>query len=382
MSKKMDINKHLDKFIENLFEGEEEQSDNNILNDFNKKIDALLNNSKFGKWLYKKNGLGLQKVIEGRIEQFDSHKSIEDQDVLKNTFTGIELLYKYDHEKTKQFIRKDDENKFFLKNKWGGEKYFIKDNGDGTFSTNFEFYHGSDNKWHQVNKLNTNYSDINRLVKKIVNENHSEMVFSKNIKNEDALMSFLIENSEIIKDKIISMEEKDIINFVEFSTKMSEIGELTEKSVINKIQEKWGDSATIWSGGNGDMLDMLLGIDVILVRNGKVSTIQVKTKLPKDLKSEMVDYPYIDFFAGKVDNNLVVVDRNDIKKTEELETEINNRVMELVRNYEGENSFINNIKDFLKEKNYLSPKQVETAKRILNLREDISEYVNNLFNIL
>lgn len=374
------MGKDTDNLVNNLFDGVNDKFNQDHLSSFIKHIDANLRSVDFGKWLYQYKGLGLQKVIEGKLQQSENHRSVGDQEVLKNTFEGIELLYNNNHERTKQYIRKEGEDTYYLKNRWGGEKYFIKDNGDGTYSTNFEFYHGEDGKWHQVNKLNTNYSDLNRLVKEIVSRYYNEMVFFT-IKNEQDLKKFLTQNSEILKDKILSLPEEEIISFVEHSTKMSEIGENTEKDIVVKIRKKWGDEAIIWSGGNGDIIDMLLGIDIILLRDGKANTLQAKTRLPNDLSNEMERYPYIDFFAGNRGGELVVVRAKEQQQLKKDKQDNKTKIVELVKQYEGDNSFMLNLRDFAKEKGYLSDKQLNIAKRILNLRENITEYVDKLLDL-
>ena len=356
------MGKSIDIFINNLFEGVNDDFNKTHLDEFNKQIDGLIRDRIFGFWLYKKNGLGLQKTIESRLQQSENHKSVADQKVLSNTFDGIELLYNNKHEKTKEYIKKDGDT-FFLKNRWGQENFFIKNNGDGTFTTNFEFYHDNENNWHQVNKLNTNYSDINRLLKYIINDNYSEMVFIT-IKNNEQLKKFLIQNIEKIKDIILNISDEKIISFIEFSTKTSEIGEISEKNVVTKLKEEWGDDNVIWSGGNGDILDMILGIDIIVLKDGKVNTVQVKTTLSKDITEEMKRYPYIDFFAGKRDGVITIVKRlTDVDKKE-----LNDDFLNTIKNYKGENDFLKKLSDFANSKGYLSPKQTTIAKNILNTK--------------
>ena len=74
---------------------------------------------------------------------------------------------------------------------------------------------------------------------------------------------------DVIYNKLLSDPTPYTINSLYYSKQGEEIEEFTEF-----ISERWMD--IIHRGGDGDPIDVMLGIDLIMEKNGKVQTIQCK----------------------------------------------------------------------------------------------------------
>ena len=73
----------------------------------------------------------------------------------------------------------------------------------------------------------------------------------------------------------------------------------------------------LYHGSNGDFIDMVYGIDMIMELDGNVFFIQVKSKAEAArLSMDFENYRYIDLFAGESsDNNgIMLYDRDTMKE--------------------------------------------------------------------
>jgi len=60
---------------------------------------------------------------------------------------------------------------------------------------------------------------------------------------------------------------------------------------------------TLYEGGNGDFIDMIYGVDIIMEKDGDIYLVQVKSKSYRAKESTSnPQYRYIDIFAGETQN--------------------------------------------------------------------------------
>lgn len=143
-----------------------------------------------------------------------------------------------------------------------------------------------DGQWHYVNKLNTNYSDTSELLTIMIEKmGKMDEVYNWLIKdpNPERVKNFLIKSIKPNISKLLTTYFKDKLEILQFTrnTKYNtEIGEAAE-SRIESLLEKNGFTI-LYRGGNGDLVDMIFGADIIAERFDKgIVLIQVKSSGPK-----------------------------------------------------------------------------------------------------
>lgn len=171
---------------------------------------------------------------------------------------------------------------------------FIKQTGkysDGEIEKNVERIKNSkliyiDGEWHYVNKLKTNYSDTSELLTTIIEKmGKMDEVYNWLIKdpNPERVKNFLLKSIKPNISKFLNTTFKDKIEILQFtrnSKNNTEIGDAAE-SKIESILEKNGFTI-LYRGGNGDLVDMIFGADIIAERFDKgIVLIQVKSSGPK-----------------------------------------------------------------------------------------------------
>jgi hypothetical protein len=221
------------------------------------KVFDKINNLK--SWLSRSNGLGLQSVIGDMLESLKTN--VSDEEIQKYT-EGADLL------RSTGKISDSDYNKFIgdLPNK------------------NLVYVDG---KWHPVNKLNTNYSDLAKLLTdllyksknngrpaatEIINvinstddENEIKKVFLKYKSNMGGLFSQYIQSPQ------------ELLGYTDNIKRNSEWGERIENEVANKLLSIPGYEL-LYQGGDGDFVDMVFSTDLIFKSpRNEVKTIQVKS---------------------------------------------------------------------------------------------------------
>jgi hypothetical protein len=187
---------------------------------------------------------------------------------------------------------------------------------------NISYVMDENNKWHPINKLNTNYSDISELltymIKKFFGTKSTDTFFGKLLSRESAyeylknyngtnpficslkkqyddnkhlsvdqllVLSttatdvinhdfFIKEAFEKVFSKKVSLTIEEIKSFINNTTKNSYEGEVVE-NIIEGVLEDHGWKI-IHKGGNGDFIDMKFGIDLIIEKNGIYRFVQVK----------------------------------------------------------------------------------------------------------
>jgi hypothetical protein len=153
-------------------------------------------------------------------------------------------------------------------------------------------------EYHYVNKLNTNRGDLSELLTKIIFEKNLGYVSNY---TEDDLKEFLIKHRNIIV-KYIEKEFNidDIKEFTRNSKSNTEYGEKVEK-YVESILNKSGFTTVIQSKGDGDFIDMIFGIDLIMDYKGRIILCQVKPTVKQSISaSENNYYRRIDYFISPV----------------------------------------------------------------------------------
>ena len=159
-----------------------------------------------------------------------------------------------------------------------------------------------------VNKLNTNYSDLAELLTNLfIKTKQVDKLANKNILG---LKTYL----KSIKDSLTKLigeyyEVDELRDFVNNTIHLTNIGDAAEQKAL-EILEKVGFNK-LYQGGNGDFIDMLFGVDLIMEYNGKVKTCQVKAS-PRLLGSAMSNgyYGKIDYFIAPTKQGIVVKQLN------------------------------------------------------------------------
>ena len=143
-----------------------------------------------------------------------------------------------------------------------------------------------DGQWHYVNKLNTNYSDTSELLTTIIEKmGNIDVLYDWMQKDPspDRIKKFL---EKSIKPKISQFlkeyfkDKMEILEFTRNTKYNTEVGEESERK-IEKLLENNGFTI-LYRGGNGDLVDMIFGADIIAERFDKgIVLIQVKASGPK-----------------------------------------------------------------------------------------------------
>lgn len=133
-----------------------------------------------------------------------------------------------------------------------------------------------DGNWSFVNKLNTNYSDLfDFIVDYICQTGKIWMVLNE--KTTESLTKYLKGNLKYFINNFLEyFDIEDLFNYTQNAKRNTIYGEKTENEVIQFLELSGIKIA--YQGGNGDAIDMLMGIDLIgQDKNGIVYTFQVKS---------------------------------------------------------------------------------------------------------
>lgn len=263
-----------------------------------KDVLSKLNNLKY--WLYDSNGLGLQKIIEDNLTDIKSGISQEDMDKYTR---GVDLLR--DNGKISDRVREN-----FINNLSSRKLVYV------------------DGKWHPVNKLNTNYSDIAELLTDLLFESLDDnqyefpkeiIEFIVNTNNESEIKNILSKYKQDIPklfESYLKTPEK-LLTYTKNIIRNSAYGAKMEDDVLDKLKSMGYTEE--YKGGDGDFIDMIFSTDLIVkTPRGEIKTIQVKStesqgiKFIQDQKNgkhgavDILIYPYKGKFRVHIlKNNLV-----------------------------------------------------------------------------
>jgi hypothetical protein len=238
-----------------------------------------------GSWLEDEKGLNLKKVIGDILSGITFN--IQQKDIEDN-IKGANILVSYG--KVTQW-----RYKYFVKDIYDRKLVYVDD--EGNLDPN--------GKWHYVNKLNTNYSDLADLLStylekaKNLGSEASIQIYDtiSNTTDTETMKKVLLKYKDDFKEKLFGryLESKtDLMNFTKNSTKFSEYGEQMETDVSKAFENK--GYKLLYRGGNGNFIDMIFSVDLIMGRAKEAKTIQVKSsesdakKFESKKNKEAVDY--------------------------------------------------------------------------------------------
>lgn len=236
-------------------------------------------------WLFKDSGLGLMKIIDQKKKNLES----DIPDYLKEKFLeGANLLHaigKINQKELDNFITRHVQDK---------KQVYI------------------DGLWQPINKLNTNYFDLAELLTDLIYRGGEKAkptiqhVISDPEKGLLKIKPYLV---RLIDNYFVNSEE--LHDYTKNTLKKSEEGEKAEAKV-KEILEEFGFK-TDYEGGNGDMIDMVFGTDLIMSSpKFGTKTIQVKSNESSWRRDE--EYKYIDWIV--IANPFTIYDN---KTKEEIE---------------------------------------------------------------
>lgn len=189
------------------------------------------------------------------------------------------------------------------------KKFKIEKIGDQYHSdllTNISKVIDSEGNWSFVNKLNTNYSDLfDFIVDYICQTGKIRDVLTQ--KTLPDLTKYLEDKKKyFLTDFQTYFDIEDLYNYTQNAQRNTELGEKSEGEVISFLENS--GIKIVYQGGNGDVIDMLMGVDLIgQDRNGNVYTFQVKSSKNQILtaikdrrytKINMLIYPINNGFEG------------------------------------------------------------------------------------
>jgi hypothetical protein len=223
--------------------------------------------SELKSWLYKSNGLGLMETIDSIFKENGWETKINFQEVA-NFNKGLDILRK----------TSIDQN-------WLNQR--MQHKLPGGKIENASFVKDELGEWHPVNKLNTNYMDLSDMLSEmIIRSIEADPVKGRkacdDIINDTrtTLLSCKPQMKRLLGKYFITLGEglDDFKKFTKYSKKFSSIGEATEDSIVDLLKEN--EFEISYQGGNGDFIDMIFGVDIIVFREDfGFKTIQVKTNI-------------------------------------------------------------------------------------------------------
>lgn len=198
-------------------------------------------------WLYDDKGLGLMKIFQKIIKKTGSKLTTKQLD---NFNTGIELLRKTDYPDIDGTIR------YFFRNGVENEIFVLNENGD----------------WSYINKVDTNYTQQTEIIVYLI----QRMIDSKNehySKLGNKIYEGIQENTRngllLLKQNVNLSELLTKINLKCFTDEIkssSRWGEIAEEKILEYLINK--GFKILYHGGNGDLIDMKFGCDMILYKEG------------------------------------------------------------------------------------------------------------------
>ena len=263
---------------------------------------------RMGRWLKEKDGLDMQPIIDTLLKPDKTKEDV-------NPKFQKPLKYLYESGKFNDITEK---NGVYISKRFIGKELVRDENGD----------------WIFVNKLNTSWSDLAELLTELLKR--GDKIEEVKGMNFTELKSYLLnlrvagkptrskpQTSHLYRllDKYFDI--KEYRNFTNNTRKNTVIGDEVEDLTI-KLLEKQGFKL-LYHGTNGDFVDMVYGIDMIMELEGNVFFIQVKSKAEAArLSMDYENYRYIDLFAGESSdkNGIMLYDRDSMKEGEFIAKDI------------------------------------------------------------
>jgi hypothetical protein len=260
--------------------------------------------SKLKYWIYKDYGLGFQKAVEGVISKMSDTINFNEDAKYQSPLKLLKKTGRFDEPSDYRFIDKLPDGSYYAK-----------------CIDNFKQVLDANGNYDPVNKLNTNYSDLAELIYDIISQEEPSLIISSLKLDEKSFKDVL---SNFFKDKdlvtLINKNIPDIRKYVSHNRTMTSIGDAVENFVKEKFESlktKDGDKAykCVYQGGDGDPIDMVYGVDLIIGRIGThdFKLIQVKaSSTTAQSASQEPRYSNIDLFCSKLGDKVVVYKKDDL----------------------------------------------------------------------
>jgi len=212
--------------------------------------------------LSRSNGLDLRTVIEKQISDLQTEIPKDLQDKFIDCAIFLESLGKITEKEKNNFIEKKVKN---------GKLVYL--NGE----------------WQPINKLNTNYFDLAEILTELIYKNKNNTTFQAIIEDpKTTLMNMKSEIHTMIEEYFD--DPKMLFDYTKNIQRTTQQGESAEQRVKEYLQDK--GFKVEYEGGNGDLIDMAFGTDLIMSHpDFGVKTIQVKA----NEKAYDQDYRYVDW---------------------------------------------------------------------------------------
>lgn len=212
--------------------------------------------------LSRSNGLDLKTVIEKQISDLETEIPKDLQKKFIDCAIFLESLGK---------ITEDKKNDFIKNNVINNKLVYL--NGE----------------WQPINKLNTNYFDLAEILTELIYKNKNNTTFQAIINDpKTTLMNMKSEIHTMIEEYFD--DPKMLFDYTKNIQRTTQQGESAERRVKEYLQNK--GFKVEYEGGNGDLIDMVFGTDLIMSHpDFGVKTIQVKA----NEKSYDQEYEYVDW---------------------------------------------------------------------------------------
>jgi len=230
-------------------------------------------------WLHKGSGLGLMGVVDEMLKDL---KIV--QDMTEKYQEPLKLLYD-----TGKFEKIKLENGIYTHERLLASGLVV----------------GEDGEYDYVNKLNTNYRDLAELITDLLVKGGQ---LNKLVDKELIGIKKYLEN---IKPNLLRLLNKyytpeDLKQFTRNTIGLTKVGDVAEDYVCG-VLEKFG-MKKLYQGGNGDFIDMLFGVDLIMEHKGRTITCQVKNRETQTINaSKSSQYINIDYFMSPTNDNGIIV---------------------------------------------------------------------------
>jgi hypothetical protein len=208
------------------------------------------------------NGLDLRTVIDKQTSDLQTEIPQDLQDKFIDCAIFLESLGKITEKEKNNFIEKKVKN---------GKLVYL--NGE----------------WQPINKLNTNYFDLAEILTELIYKNKNNTTFQAIINDpKTTLMNMKSEIHTMIEEYFD--DPKMLFDYTKNIQRTTQQGESAEQRVKEYLQDK--GFKVEYEGGNGDLIDMAFGTDLIMSHpDFGVKTIQVKA----NEKSYDQEYEYVDW---------------------------------------------------------------------------------------
>ena len=220
--------------------------------------------SSTGFWLHDNKGLQMKDLIISTLKPFFVKFSDEEKEKFKKGVRILAKLGKISEGKKEQFIEEKIEN-----------NGIVKVNG----------------VWHPVNKLNTNHRDLSEFLTDLISKTNDRQLMMNILQDpKKGLNQIKYELPQLIEDHFKDTQE--LFDYTKNIAYTSKVGEEAEEKVKKELQDM---GFTVgYQGGDGDVIDMNFGTDLIMGRQDMGwKTIQVKRNEGAWDKSKK--YYYVDW---------------------------------------------------------------------------------------